>query len=81
MQWYEDLEKAFDQLTDQEESWIEENYEALEHGLMQLQKEKRFGADEIDEDLVLKFIAHNDKQQIDAKVSRAFLYHWFYLLD
>jgi hypothetical protein len=81
MQWYEDLEKAYDQLTDEEELWIEKNYEDLEQSLKQLQKEKKYDTDDIDEDLTLKFIDRNRRQQVDAKVSRAFLFHWFYLMD
>jgi hypothetical protein len=81
MQWYDQLEKALDALTDEEEASIESRYDTFEKTLKQLQKELKYGPDDIDGTLVNRFVERNAAQHIEAKWSQAFLFHYFYLLD
>lgn len=81
MQWYDDLEKALDSLTDEEEASIEARYDTFEKNLKQLQKEMKYGPEDIDGNLVIRFVEKNAEQQINARLSQAFLFHYFYLLD
>lgn len=79
--WVDELENAFDSLTDEQEAWIESRYELLENHLLALQKEEKYGRDDIDQRFVQSYIDILRSEDVSESIAKAFLFHWFYDLD
>jgi hypothetical protein len=81
MEWFDAIERDYDNISEKDAEWMEANYSHLEENLKKVQKQSKYGAEDIDAKLANLFVSFNKKENISQPISQAFLYHWYYLLD